>query len=420
MTNVRHAGGGMVLALLVAGSSFAQQTTSEVVTELRVHGNYTIPDADVVRLAGVEPGDEIGPGAPDAIAARLLASERFDEVDVRKRYTSLTRSDAVVLIVVVRERPAPVRGGSIIRALDAARRQTLFLPILDHTEGHGFSYGARFTLVDVLGDASRVSVPLTVGGTGQAALELEKRFDAGPVHALRGGVGASRVENQHYLVDDRRVSVWFGADRQIVDALRLSTTVRLSEVRFGPIEDRLATYRVGVEVDTRRNTAFPRDAVFARAGWQWLDPGRHSAAVSMPQVDARGFLGLFGRTVLAVRAQYQGASAAVPAYAQPLLGGIGSVRGHRVGARAGDKLAAASAELRFPLSSPLRFGMLGLRVFFDTGATYNANERLGQTQFSHGAGAGVFLNAAFLTLQLDAAHDLRGGARLHFATGVSF
>ncbi len=207
---------------------------------------------------------------------------------------------------------------------------------------------------------------------------------------------------------------------QIVDALRLSTTVRLSEVRFGPIEDRLATYRVGVEVDTRRNTAFPRDAVFARAGWQWLDPGRHSAAVSMPQVDARGFLGLFGRTVLAVRAQYQGASAAVPAYAQPLLGGIGSVRGHRVGARAGDKLAAASAELRFPLSSPLRFGMLGLRVFFDTGATYNANERLGQTQFSHGAGAGVFLNAAFLTLQLDAAHDLRGGARLHFATGVSF
>ena len=145
-----------------------------------------------------------------------------------------------------------------------------------------------------------------------------------------------------------------------------------------------------------------------------------SAVISMPQIDARGFLGLFGRTVLAVRAQYQGASAAVPAYAQPLLGGIGSVRGHRVGARAGDKLAAASAELRFPLSSPLRFGMLGLRVFFDTGATYNANERLGQTQFSHGAGAGVFLNAAFLTLQLDAAKDLRGGARLHFATGVSF
>ena len=37
-----------------------------------------------------------------------------------------------------------------------------------------------------------------------------------------------------------------------------------------------------------------------------------------------------------------------------------------------------------------------------------------------GAGAGVFLNVAFLTVQLDAARDLRGGARLHIGTGVSF
>ena len=121
------------------------------------------------------------------------------------------------------------------------------------------------------------------------------------------------------------------------------------------------------------------------AGWQWLDPGHRGATISIPQIDARGFLGLFGRTVLAVRARYQGASAAVPAYAQPLLGGVGSggvgsVRGHRVGARAGDRLAAASVELRWPLTSPLSVGTMGARLFFDTGATYNVNERLGQTR----------------------------------------
>ena len=214
--------------------------------------------------------------------------------------------------------------------------------------------------------------------------------------------------------------MWFGAERRISDALRASTEVRWSDVRFGPIDETLATYRIGLEVDTRRNAAFPRDAVFARADWQWLDPGLGGAAISMPQIDARGFLGLFGRTVLAVRGQYQGASAAVPAYAQPLLGGVGSVRGHQVGARAGDRLAAASAELRLPLDSPLRFGIIGARLFFDTGATYHVNERLGRTRFSQGAGAGVFLNAAFLSLQIDVAHDLRGGARVHFATGVSF
>ena len=425
MSNVSRVGTWMALALLVASSCLAQPTASEVVTGLRVHGNYSMPDADVVRLAGVEAGDEIGPGALDAIATRLRASDWFDEVDVRKRYTSLTRSDAVTLILVVRERPAPVRGGPIVRALSAASRQALLVPMLDHTECHGFTYGARLTLVDVLGERGRLSVPLTLGGTRQAALELEKRFDAGPVHTVRGGVSASRLENQHYLVADRRVSAWLGADRRIVDALRISTRIGWSDVRFGLTDARVATYQVGVEVDTRRNAGFPRDAVFARAGWQWLDPGRHEAAISQPQIDARGYLGLFGRTVLAVRARYQGASAAVPAYAQPLLGGVGSggvgsVRGHRVGARAGDRLAAASVELRLPLSSPLSFGTLGARLFFDTGATFGVNERLGQTRFSQGAGAGLFWNAAFLTLQLDAAHDRRGGARVHVGTGVSF
>ena len=425
MNHVRRAGGGMALVLLVASSSLARQTASEVVSELRVHGNYSIPDADVVRLAGVEPGDEIGPGALETIAARLRASDRFDDVDVRKRYMSLTRTDAVALILLVRERPAPVRGGPLVRALSAASRRTLLLPMLDYTEGHGLTYGARLTLVDVLGERGKLSAPLTVGGTRQAALELEKRFDAGPVHTVRGGVSASRLENPHYRVGDRRVSVWLGADRRIVDALRISAEVGWADVRFGPIDEPLATYQVAMEVDTRRNPGFPRDAVFVRAGWQWLDPGRRGAPISMPRVDARGFLGLSGRTVLAVRARYQGASAAVPAYAQPLLGGVGSggvvaVRGQRLGARAGDRLAAASVELRLPLTSPLSFGTLGVRLFFDTGATYSVTERLGRTRFSQGAGAGVFFNAAFLTLQFDAAHDLRGGARLHVGTGVSF
>ena len=48
------------------------------------------------------------------------------------------------------------------------------------------------------------------------------------------------------------------------------------------------------------------------------------------------------------------------------------------------------------------------------------DERVRTTRFSQGVGGGVFLGAAFVNLQLDLAHDLRGGARLHFATSVSF
>jgi len=127
-------------------------------------------------------------------------------------------------------------------------------------------------------------------------------------------------------VDDRRTEVWVGADRQVVDAVRVSARAAWSDVQFGLIDDRLATYRIGIELDTRRDVGFPRDAVFTRATWQWLNPVGGAGAVSQSQLDARGFIGLFGQSVLALRAQYQGGSAAVPLYAQPLLGGGGSVR----------------------------------------------------------------------------------------------
>ena len=84
----------------------------EVVAEVRVHGNHSIPDADIQKLAGVALGDPVGPDTLDAIAARLRASGRFESVEVRKRYTSLVQREAVALILLVRERPG---------AADAAR-----------------------------------------------------------------------------------------------------------------------------------------------------------------------------------------------------------------------------------------------------------------------------------------------------------
>jgi len=407
--------------LLLAATAAAAQpaTPAEVVTQLRVHGNYSVPDADVLRLAGVGPGDRLEPDTLDVVAARLRASGRFETVEVRKRYTSLTRANEVALILVVRERPVSSAGNRVVRALLTARRQTLFMPIVGYTEGNGFTYGARFSVVEVLGDRGTLSVPLTLGGTRRAALELEKRFDSGVVHAIRGGVAATSEENQHYRVDEGRTAVWVEADRQHTGALRVSAQTGWADVRFGVVDQRVVTHRVGLEFDTRRDAGFPRDAVLLRTGWQWLDPAG-GASISQPHLDARGFIGLFGQSVLALRAQYQGASAAVPVYAQPLLGGRASVRGHRLGEQAGDRLAAASAELRFPLNSPLTFGKMGVRLFFDSGAVHDVDERLRKARFSQGLGAGVFATAAFVNLQLDVGHDLRGGTRLHFATNVSF
>ena len=394
----------------------------EVVAELRVHGNHSTPDADILQMAGVALGDPVEPDTLDRIAARLRASGRFESVEVRKRYTSLVRREAVALILLVRERPgaADAARGVMGRALGFLARRTMFLPILNYAEGHGYSYGARFRLVDTFGERSSLSVPLTWGGTRQAGFVLEKRFETGVLHTLRAGAAATRQENQHYREHDRRLSAWAGADRRLAGPLRVAARAEWSDIGFGAIAETAATYRVGVELDTRRNAGFPRDAVMAHAGWQWLDRTGGAGVVTQPQADVRGFVGLTGQTVLGLRVLYQGASGPLPAYAQPLLGGRASVRGHRFGHRAGDRLAAASAELRIPVSSPLSLGTVGVRAFFDTGAVYDAGEDLYRTRFSQGAGAGVFFNAAFVNLQLDVAHDLDGGARLHFGTGVSF
>lgn len=407
MSDVRHATGALAVALSLVAPAGAQPDAREVVTELRVHGNHSLPDAEVIRMAGVAPGDEVGPQTLEAIAVRLRASERFDEVEVRKRSTSLRHGEGVALVILVRER-------------SAYARSVFLMPTLHYTEGHGWSYGARFTAADVLGEGGRLSVPLATGGIRATGIEIEKHFDAGPVHVVRAGVTASRLENQHYLVEDRRTSIWFDADRRIADAVRVSAAGGWHAIRFGAIDERFAIYRIGMEIDTRHNATFPRDAVLVRAGWQWLAPNGRGVAIPTWDVDARGYFGLWGRTVFALRAVFHGAGGALPAYEQPLLGGAASMRGQRVGARAGDRLAAASAELRVPLSSPRWLGRAGVRLFFDAGATYDVTERLGHTRFSQGAGGGLFWSLAFLTLQLDAAHDLRGGARLHFATGASF
>ena len=94
----QRVGALLASSLLLATLTAAQPPTpSELITELRVHGNYSVPDADVLGLAGVALGDRIDLDGLDAIAERIRASGRFDAVEVRKRYTSLTRTDEVAL-----------------------------------------------------------------------------------------------------------------------------------------------------------------------------------------------------------------------------------------------------------------------------------------------------------------------------------
>jgi hemolysin activation/secretion protein len=203
----------------------------------------------------------------------------------------------------------------------------------------------------------------------------------------------------------------------------------MAAVRFAEIEEPLTNVGADVTVDTRRDPALPRNAVYLLAGIERL--GFDGRALALPGVegarsarrstlDARGYLGLVGQTVLNVRGQAVLASHPLPPFERALLGGSSSLRGWDVGSAAGDNLAAVSAEVLVPLTSPLQqFAKLGVKVFADSATTWNAGERLRDQTMRWGYGGGVFLNATVFRFAVDLGwRDGRGVPNAHVQLGV--
>lgn len=392
----------------------------EIVAEIRVHGNHTTPDAQVVALAGVEVGAPVGPGTLAAIEHRLKASGRFDSVEVRKRYRSLEDRRHVALVILVHERATAVGGDlPLPGALRRVRRSMMFLPMLDYADGYGFTYGLRTTFVGALGRESRLSVPLTWGGTKRAALEADRVFSRGLVNQLRGGVGISRRENPHYEIDESRRDAWLKATREIVPGLRAEVTAGAGAVTFGTLDDRVRTLGTGLTLDTRADPIFPRNAVFVLAGWDALAV-RGGPTIHRTGLEARGYLALVGQSVLSARVRYDAADHPLPPYARLLLGGAETLRGHRAGAYSGDSRVVSSLELRRPLSSPLSLGRVGVSVFGDAGMVQDRGQPLGDGIFRKGAGAGIFLLTPIFQVSLDVARGIGGGTRVHLSSGLTF
>ena len=387
--------------------------------EVRVHGNHTTPDAEVLRLAAVQPGQPFAADTLDRVRKALDDGGHFRSVDVRKRYASLTDTSAVLIVIVVEEQvgiaidvpdPSPMR---------KLRANTMWLPILRSDDGYGLTYGARVSFVDVLGKRTRVSAPLSWGGERRAAVEIERRFERGPLTRVIGSAGITRREHPALDVGDRRTGVGIRAERALTSWLQVAGTGTLSDVQFGEIDDRFKTLGGDVVLDTRRDPAFPRNAIYAAVGLQrlWFDTSADTVRLT---ADARGFVGLFGQTVLALRAQHVRAADALPVFEQVLLGGDATLRGFELGYRSGDRLLAGSAEIRVPLSTPRHITRLGVAVFADSGTAYGVGQPFDHAVWDTGVGAGVFLQAPLIGLRLDVARGLGSGTRVHFNLGATF
>jgi outer membrane protein assembly factor BamA len=410
------------VSLWIPAAAHARQSASgsEVVVEVRIHGNYATPDADVLALAGLTVGQPVDAAVIREVEARLQRSGRFEDVEIRKRFRSMDSTTDIVLVIIVREHPMADAGPPTpLGPLRRVAGSMQFLPMLDYEDGYGFTYGGRLTFADALGRASRISVPLTWGGVKRAAVEMDRELPAGPIDRIEGGASLSSVTNPAYDLADGRKQVWFGVRRSLTGALSVGARAGYADVSFGDLDDRLGTFGADVTLDTRADPVFPRNALFAHVAWEGLNP-RASAYANRARFDVRGYVGLVGQSVLSLRWQYGVSDAPVPPYERLLLGGGSTLRGWRAGSFAGDNLMAATGEVRVPLSSPLGVTRAGISFFVDVGAAYDHGTRLADTRFRVGSGAGVFLLASVFKLSLDLGFREGGGRRLHFSTGLQF
>ncbi|MBA2258337.1 MAG: BamA/TamA family outer membrane protein, partial [Acidobacteria bacterium] len=119
--------------------------------------------------------------------------------------------------------------------------------------------------------------------------------------------------------------------------------------------------------------------------------------------------------------QYITADAALPPYERLLLGGSSTVRGFRTGSFDGDRMLITSADVRVPITSVLSGAKLGVSVFADAGQVWDVGASREDADWHRGVGAGVFLIAQFVAINLDVARGLKtGDTRVHLSSGFTF
>jgi len=167
---------GVALLLCGVRSAAGDQTPDAgIVAAIHVQGNTLTPTEDIVAASGVTVGDVFAPDLPARVETRLRATGRFEGVDVRARFASIADPSRIALVIVVDERPvrvlpAPADRDEQPRVLRRGwLRSMMLMPLVSGEDGYGVTYGGAVAWPGVLGRRSRLTIPLTWGGTGGQA-----------------------------------------------------------------------------------------------------------------------------------------------------------------------------------------------------------------------------------------------------------
>lgn len=401
--------------------------SQEQIASIIVHGNQIVTDDEVIKIAAVTVGSPFTPTTIKEVTDRLKASRKFESIEVTKAYASIDDMSRIALVINASEGavritnmlpgiPGGQAGPRIVKR--SMWRSLMGMAILDFEDGYGATYGARLAYPKVIGPRSRLSFPLTWGGTREAGVELERTFASGALSRVEFGGAIQQRRNPAYDLNDRRERVWARGEKAFGD-LRVGGVGGWERVHFDGTEQDIRSIGADAIFDTRLDPVLPRNAIYAHASVERLVFSSHEPIVRT-RLDARGYVGLFGQQVLVMRVLREDANRPQPRYLRPLLGGWSNLRGFEAGFKTGDTLVATSLEWRMPISSPLSFGKLGVSVFADWGAAYEKGQRLRDQTLDRGYGAGVWAAFAGLRLGLGVAHGKGAGTRVSFVGGLTF
>jgi outer membrane protein assembly factor BamA len=410
------------LTLAVVPSRGDAQPLPTIAT-IQVQGNVLTSEEEIVRMSGVSVGSSFEDATLEAVASRLRSAERFQRVDVLKRFASIADPSQIALVIIVDEGPVTIErsGGAdgSARLVRSRSLRLLFLPILRFEEGYGFSYGLRLGRADPLGPRSHLSIPLTWGGERRAGAQLERRILRGAIQRVELSGGVSHRTHPFYDVGDTRSGFGTKGDLRAIGPVRVDLDAGWDHVVFASQVDGVGRVGAGVTVDTRLDPMLARNAVYLRGAWAYLET-RHGPGFNTSELDVRGYLGLVGQTVLVARAFRDDASRSRPAYLKPMMGGPDILRGFRVGSAIGDSLAGGALELRAPVTSPLKVAKIGVSLFVDVATVYDEGEQMRNQRFERGVGGAVWLSAAFVRLTLSVARGIGHGTRVNALGSLAF
>src|SRR4249919_633321 len=225
------------------GLQAASTQPGETVAAIQIQGNTATPDEEVRRLADVRVGMPFEERTAEAVAARLRAAKRFESVEVRKRFASIADPSQIALVIIVDEGPVKiVMTGDPDSPTRIERKRLpniLVLPILRYEDGYGLTYGARLTLPDPhwMGKRSRITFPLSWGGTKQAGVDLEKRLDTGLIDRVTTGASISQRDNLAYDQEDDRARLYLRGEHEFSRVLRLGASTGWQRASFDGVAD---------------------------------------------------------------------------------------------------------------------------------------------------------------------------------------